>query len=214
MYTLLPLPYDYSALEPYIDAETMKIHHDKHHQAYVDNLNKFLEGHEDLQKMPGMELLENLDKVPGDIRTKVKNNLGGVLNHNFFWQIMAAPKSKILPRRQAGKSQNSKITDEIVEQFNSAALGIFGSGWCWLTRDLKIVTTPNQDVPDQTPILGLDVWEHAYYLKYQNRRKDYIEAWWNVVNWEEVERRFNLQGDPLQKVDKQSNLRPWPLEIP
>lgn len=180
MYTLPPLPYDYSALEPYIDAETMKIHHDKHHQAYVDNLNKALEGHEDLLKMHGVELLANLDKVPQDLRTKVRNNLGGVLNHNFFWQIMSSKKQEA----------PEKFKD-FIEPFSTAALGIFGSGWAWLTSDLKVVTTPNQDVPTDDIILGLDVWEHAYYLKYQNRRKDYLAAWWNVVNWEEVEKRLN-----------------------
>ncbi len=189
MYSLLPLPYDYSALEPFIDAETMKLHHDKHHQAYVDNLNKALEGlpagrqgHDDLAKMHGAELITSLDLVPEDIRTKVRNNLGGVMNHNFFWQIMS-PKKQAVPEK----------FKEFVEPFSTAALGIFGSGWAWLTCDLKIVTTPLQDSPligGVEPILGLDVWEHAYYLKYQNRRKEYIAAWWNVVNWEEVDRRL------------------------
>ncbi len=176
MYSLPPLPYDYNALEPFIDEETMEIHHDKHHQAYVDNLNKALEGHDDFAAMHGAELMANLDKVPEEIRTKVRNNLGGVLNHNFFWQIMSVKKQEVPEKFKA-----------LIEPFSTAALGIFGSGWTWLTSDLKIITTPLQDVPTQTPILGLDVWEHAYYLKYHNRRKDYITAWWNVVNWEEVE---------------------------
>jgi len=179
MYTLPDLPYDYSALEPWIDAETMKIHHDKHHQAYIDNLNKLLEDHDELLALHGTELLTNLDKVPEDIRTKVKNNLGGVLNHNFFWQIMSAKKQEVPEKFK-----------EFVEPFSAAALGIFGSGWCWLTADLKIITTPLQDVPNDVPILGLDVWEHAYYLKYQNRRVEYIKNWWNVVNWSEVEERY------------------------
>lgn len=185
MFTLPPLPYDYDALEPWIDKETMKIHHDKHHQAYVDNLNKVLEGHDDLLKMHGAELADNLSTMPAEIRTKVRNNLGGVMNHNFFWQIMS-PKKQVVPEEYK----------EFVEPFSTAALGIFGSGWCWLVVDddgkIEIMTTPNQDSPqmsEKDPVLGLDVWEHAYYLKYQNRRADYIKAWWNVVNWEEVERR-------------------------
>ncbi len=179
-FSLPKLRYDYNALSPYMSEEQLKLHHDKHHQTYVDNLNKFLDGHEDLQKMHGVELLANLNKVPEELRTKVKNNLGGVLNHNFFWQIMSPDKQPVPDKFK-----------EFIEPFSTAALGIFGSGWAWLTSDLKIITTPNQDVPEADIILGLDVWEHAYYLKYQNRRKDYIAAWWNVVNWEEVEKHLN-----------------------
>ena len=201
MYTLPPLPYDYAALEPFIDEETMKIHHDKHHQTYVDNLNKALEGHDDLAKMHGAELITSLDKVPEAIRMKVRNNLGGVMNHNLFWQIMCSADSS------KGFADSSKLAKEITktfesmekfkELFSAAGLARFGSGWVWLIVDakgkLEIVDTPNQDSPlmdDKEPILGLDVWEHAYYLKYKNVRKDYIAAWWHVVNWEEVERRF------------------------
>lgn len=203
MYTLPDLPYAYDALEPWIDQATMKLHHDKHHQTYVDNLNKALEGHEDLQKMHGAELMANLDKVPKDIQTKVRNNLGGVLNHNLFWQIMCPANQNL-----KFKIENLKLTqglnkefgsiDNFKAKFSEAALGRFGSGWIWLsvTGDgkLELSDSPNQDNPimeGKEPILGLDVWEHAYYLKYQNRRKDYVESWWNVVNWQEVERRFS-----------------------
>lgn len=222
MFTLPPLPYDYSALEPYIDAETMRIHHDKHHQTYVDNLNKALENHPELAKLHGTDLLNNLDKVPQDLRTKVKNNLGGVLNHNLFWQIMTGAESGKRLADSLTMEQWNNLTigkkivtqfeslDKFQEQFSAAALSIFGSGWCWLVengRKLEIITTPNQDNPLMPPsgspqltqltsptqltiVLGLDVWEHAYYLKYQNRRADYIKAWWNVVNWQKVEERL------------------------
>jgi Fe-Mn family superoxide dismutase len=203
MFTLPQLPYDYSALEPWIDSETMKLHHDKHHQTYVDNLNKALEDHPDLLKMHGSELLGSLENVPEEIRTKVKNNLGGTMNHNFFWQIMC-------PAEESSKFdlQSSAVGKEIIktyeslelfkEKFATTGLARFGSGWVWLVinedNKLEILDTANQDSPlslGKTPILGLDVWEHAYYLKYQNRRKDYIAAWWNVVNWQEVENRFS-----------------------
>src|SRR3989338_2851409 len=181
MYSLPPLPYSYDALEPYIDTETMKIHHTKHHQAYVDNLNKALEGHDKLQAMHGADLMANLDKVPEDIRTKVRNNLGGVLNHNLFWQIMS-PKKKEVPEK----------FKKFIEPMTTAGLARFGSGWVWLSvndkGELEVSDSPNQDNPllnanrsPLIPILSLDVWEHAYYLKYQNRRADYIKAWWNVV---------------------------------
>jgi Fe-Mn family superoxide dismutase len=203
MFTLPGLPYDYAALEPWIDTETMKLHHDKHHQTYVDNLNKTLEGHPDLLKMHGAELLSSLESIPEEIRTKVRNNLGGTMNHNFFWQIMC-------PAEESSKFdlQSSTVGKEIIktfasldlfkEKFAATALARFGSGWVWLVvnegNNLEIIDTANQDSPlslGKTPILGLDVWEHAYYLKYQNRRKDYIAAWWNIVNWQEVENRFS-----------------------
>lgn len=203
MFTLPPLPYDYSALEPWLDSETMKLHHDKHHQAYVDNLNKALENHPEFAKMHGSELLASLTNLPEDIHLKVKNNLGGTLNHNLFWQIMC-PESETTQF----EVNQSPIGKEIVEvfgsmesfqeKFSSTALGRFGSGWVWLVKNesskLEIVDTANQDSPlslNKVPLLGLDVWEHAYYLKYQNRRADYIKSWWHVVNWKEVNSRFS-----------------------
>jgi Fe-Mn family superoxide dismutase len=192
-----PLPYPFDALEPHIDARTMEIHHDKHHAAYVSNLNKALEGHADLQKKRVEDLLRDIKKVPEDIRTAVQNNGGGHANHTLFWTIMSA---------DGGGEPEGELADAIAESFKSfsafkeqlsdAAVKRFGSGWSWLSvgKDgLKVHSTPNQDSPlmeGRTPILGLDVWEHAYYLKYQNRRPDYVAAWWNVVNWEEVGRRY------------------------
>jgi Fe-Mn family superoxide dismutase len=199
MYSLPPLPYAENALEPFIDEETMKIHHGKHHQAYIDNLNKLLEGHEDLQKMHGAELMASLDKVPEEIRMKVRNNLGGVLNHNLFWQIMAPNTKYEILNTKFGKElvKTFGSMEAFQEKFAAAALGRFGSGWVWLSINskgqLEMSDTPNQDNPimeGKEPILGLDVWEHAYYLKYQNRRAEYIKNWWNVVNWPEVEERY------------------------
>ena len=191
------LPYPFDALEPHIDARTMEIHHDKHHAAYVSNLNKALEGHADLQKKSVEDLLRDIKKVPDEIRTAVQNNGGGHANHTLFWTIMSP---------DGGGEPSGKLADAIGKAFGdfkslkekvaAAAVGRFGSGWAWLTVSggkLEVSSTPNQDSPlmeGKTPILGLDVWEHAYYLKYQNRRPDYIAAWWNVVNWSEVERRF------------------------
>lgn len=195
---LPPLPYDYNALEPHIDEQTMRIHHDKHHAAYVTNLNNAIQNHASFQNQNVEDILSNLNVVPEDIRTVVRNNGGGHANHTLFWQIMA-PTSGGEPRggladaisRKFGSLQGFK------EQFSKAAMGRFGSGWAWLVvdrgGDLAITSTANQDSPlmeGQRPILGLDVWEHAYYLKYQNRRAEYVEAWWNVVNWEEVAKRF------------------------
>lgn len=203
MFTLPPLPYDYAALEPWIDTETMKLHHDKHHQTYVDNLNKALENLPEFAKMHGTELLASLESLPGDVRVKVKNNLGGTLNHNLFWQIMCseAEAAQFKVDQSAIGKEITKIfgsMESFKEKFSSTALGRFGSGWIWLVKNdggkLEIVDTPNQDSPlslNQTPLLGLDVWEHAYYLKYQNRRADYIKSWWNVVNWKEVNTRFS-----------------------
>lgn len=197
MYTLPDLPYNYNALEPYIDEQTMRLHHDLHHGTYVKNLNDVLTGHDELMNMSAEMLISNLDKVPEDIRTKVRNNAGQHANHSLFWTIMGPqavrePQGTLLEaiNRDLGGFQTFK------EEFSKAAVGLFGSGWIWLSIDnnkLTISTTPNGDSPlmtGSTPVLNLDVWEHAYYLKYQNKRKDYTEAWWNVVNWEEAAKRF------------------------
>jgi Fe-Mn family superoxide dismutase len=198
MYTLPPLPYAYDALEPYIDAKTMEIHYTKHHQTYVDNLNKALEKHPHLFDQPLFELLKNLSTLPDDIRTTVRNNGGGHANHTFFWNIM---------KKKGGGQPRDKLNQAIIktfgsfdvfkEQFSAAAKSVFGSGWAWLTIDsqekLIIKTTANQDSlisENLTPFLGLDVWEHAYYLHYQNRRVDYINAWWNVIDWDSIEENF------------------------
>jgi superoxide dismutase, Fe-Mn family len=197
-YTLPDLPYDYSALEPHIDEQTMRIHHTKHHQAYINNANDALQGHDELQRLSVEDLLRRIDDVPQDIRTKLRNNAGGHANHSLFWQIMS-PDGGGEPGGALSEGIRSAFRDfaSFREQFANAGKGRFGSGWAWLVIGegvrLEVVDTANQDSPlmsGQTPILGLDVWEHAYYLKYQNRRPDYIEAWWNVVNWEEVGRRF------------------------
>jgi len=193
-YQLPKLSYSYNALEPFIDARTMEIHHTKHHQAYVDKLNLALEKYPDLQERPLEELLGNLESIPQEIRTAVRNHGGGHFNHSFFWRIMG-PNTGGEPTGALAEALNKSFGDfaKFKEQFTAAASGIFGSGWAWLvTENLKliIVTTPNQDSPISAglkPILGLDVWEHAYYLKYQNKRADYISAWWNIVNWKEVE---------------------------
>lgn len=191
-FTLPELPYAYDALEPYIDEQTMRIHHDKHHQTYVTNLNAALEKHPELFEKKLEDLLANLDAIPADIKTAVINNGGGTLNHTFFWKVMTP-----------GTTDNTEIKtlianafgsfDAFKEAFANAAKTRFGSGWAWLVVDgdkkLSVVSTANQDTPlsaGLTPILALDVWEHAYYLKYQNRRPDYIEAWFNVVNWDIV----------------------------
>jgi len=197
-FTLPPLPYPTNALEPHIDAQTMEIHHDKHHGAYVNNLNAALEKAPDLQGKSIDDLLKNLNAVPESIRTAVRNNGGGHWNHSMFWQIMS-PKGGGAPSGKLADAINKSFGDfeKFKEQFNAAGGARFGSGWAWLINDggkLSIVSTPNQDNPimdgKPAPILGLDVWEHAYYLKYQNRRPDYMKAWWNVVNWPEVEKRF------------------------
>jgi Fe-Mn family superoxide dismutase len=197
MFTLPDLPYSYSALEPFIDEETMYLHHDKHHAAYVNNLNDALKEQPEFLEMSIEGLLQKLDLVPEDVRTKVRNNGGGHWNHTFFWGIMG-PKSDAKP----GKGLMSAITssfgglEQMQEKVNAAGLTRFGSGWVWVIKDndsLKITDTPNQDSPimeGKTPILGIDVWEHAYYLKYKNVRADYLKAWWNVVNWERVEMNF------------------------
>ncbi|HEX7121696.1 MAG TPA: superoxide dismutase [Gemmatimonadaceae bacterium] len=195
-HTLPDLPYAFDALEPHIDAQTMQIHHGKHHQAYVTNLNAALDKHPDLHQKSLEDLLGNLNAVPEGIRTAVRNNGGGHWNHSLFWRIMA-PKAGGEPGGALGDAIRSSFGDfaKFREQFQAAAMGRFGSGWAWLVRDgskLAITSTPNQDNPlmegkkANDILLGLDVWEHAYYLKYQNRRPDYIDAWWNVVNWPKV----------------------------
>ena len=192
-----PLPYDYNALEAAIDEATMKLHHDKHHQAYVDKLNAALEKHPELADKPLEELIQDLTAVPTDIRAAVRNNGGGHLNHTMFWEIMS-PNGGGEPTGAIGDAIKEAFGDfaTFKTQFNEAGVGRFGSGWVWLVREegaLKIVSTPNQDNPisdGQTPILGNDVWEHAYYLRYMNARPKYLEAWWNVVNWDEVNKRF------------------------
>jgi superoxide dismutase, Fe-Mn family len=195
-----PLPYDYAALEPHIDEQTMRVHHDKHHQAYVDNANKALEGTEWADR-PVEEVLQSLDLLPEDIRTAVRNNAGGHANHSFFWEIMS-PNGGGEPQGELADAINSTFgsLESLIEQVNDAGVKRFGSGWTWLVVDggtLAVTSTPNQDTPlseGKTPILGIDVWEHAYYLKYQNRRPDYLTAWWNVANWPEVARRFETAG--------------------
>jgi superoxide dismutase, Fe-Mn family len=191
-----PLPYEYAALEPHIDERTMHLHHDKHHQAYVDNANKALEGSEWAER-PVEEILQSLDALPEDIRTAVRNNAGGHANHSFFWEIMG-PGGGGEPDGELADAINATFggVDPLIEQVNDAGVRRFGSGWTWLVVDnasLAITSTPTQDTPiseGKTPILGIDVWEHAYYLKYENRRPEYLAAWWNVVNWSEVARRF------------------------
>jgi len=191
-----PLPYDYDALEPHIDEETMRLHHDKHHQAYVDNANKALEGTEWADR-PVEEILQSLDALPEDIRTAVRNNAGGHANHSFFWEIMS-PAGGAEPEGELAEAINSTFggVQQLAEQVNDAGVKRFGSGWTWLVVDgdsLAVTSTPNQDSPlteGKTPILGIDVWEHAYYLKYQNRRPEYLQAWWNVANWQEIARRY------------------------
>ena len=198
-FTLPPLPYAPETLEPYIDKTTMEIHHGEHHQAYVTNLNKALESAPDLASKTLPELLaNNCAIVPDSIRTAVRNNAGGHVNHTMFWTIMQAPGGAAQPGGKLADAINSTFGsfDGFREKFTAAAVGRFGSGWAWLLAKggkLEITSTANQDSPlmeGVEPVMGLDVWEHAYYLKYQNRRPEYIGAWWSVVNWKEVEKRF------------------------
>jgi superoxide dismutase, Fe-Mn family len=201
-HSLPPLPYAPDALEPHIDAQTMQIHHGKHHQAYVNNLNAALDKAPELQNKSIDDLLRGIATVPEAIRNAVRNNGGGHWNHTMFWQIMG-PKAGGTPSGALAKAIDSAFGsfDKFKEQFTAAGTGRFGSGWAWVIVDrgggLKIESTPNQDNPlmdGKTAIMGLDVWEHAYYLKYQNRRPDYIAAWWNVVRWDEIARRFDAAG--------------------
>ncbi|MET2143665.1 superoxide dismutase [Enterococcus faecalis] len=196
-YTLPELPYAYDALEPYIDVETMHLHHDKHHNTYVTNLNAAIEKHPELGEKSVEDLISDMNAIPEDIRTAVRNNGGGHANHTFFWEIMA-PNAGGQPTGAIKEAIDETFGsfDEMKAAFKTVATGRFGSGWAWLVVNngkLEITSTPNQDSPlmdGQTPVLGLDVWEHAYYLKYKNVRPDYIEAFWNVVNWDKVNELF------------------------
>ncbi|MEQ8851034.1 superoxide dismutase [Gimesia sp.] len=196
-YSLPDLPYAYDALEPHIDARTMEIHHTKHHQAYITKANAALEGHSDLASKSIEDLMSDLSAVPEDIRTAIRNNGGGHANHSLFWTIMS-PNGGGTPSGELGDDINATFGsfDAFKEQFANAAATRFGSGWAWLSVDggkLVVESTPNQDTPlseGHTPILGLDVWEHAYYLNYQNKRPDYISAFFNVINWDEVAKRY------------------------
>ncbi|EGL82629.1 Manganese/iron superoxide dismutase [Caldalkalibacillus thermarum TA2.A1] len=191
------LPYPADALEPHIDAQTMEIHHGRHHQTYVNKLNEALEGHPELQEKSVEDLIKNLDAVPESIRTAVRNNGGGHANHTLFWQIMS-PNGGGEPTGELAEAINKKFGsfEKFKEEFTQAALNRFGSGWAWLVvnnGELEVTSTPNQDNPlmeGKTPILGVDVWEHAYYLKYQNKRPDYVKAFFNVINWDEVAKRY------------------------
>jgi len=197
-YEVPPLPYDYSALEPFIDTQTMHLHHDKHHQAYVTNLNAAVDKAPELKDLNPEELIKSLENVPEAVRTAVRNHGGGHVNHSMFWSIMG-PNAGGEPHGAIADAIKSTFGDfaGFKEKFNDAGVKQFGSGWAWLVRDaagaLQIMSTPNQDNPLTKgfyPIMGNDVWEHAYYLKYQNRRADYLKEWWNVVNWPEVNQRF------------------------
>ncbi|HEY4389080.1 MAG TPA: superoxide dismutase [Ktedonobacteraceae bacterium] len=197
-FELPPLPYDYNALEPYIDTQTMQLHHDKHHAAYVTNANNALKGHA-FENLPVEQVITRLNELPDNIRTAVRNNAGGHINHTMFWQIMA-PNAGGAPTGELADAIASTFGsfDAFKTAFNDAGVKRFGSGWAWLVLDksgkLQITSTANQDSPlidGLYPVLGNDVWEHAYYLKYQNRRPEYLAAWWNVVNWAEVAKRYN-----------------------
>jgi Fe-Mn family superoxide dismutase len=196
-YEVPPLPYDYAALEPHIDEQTMRIHHDKHHQAYVDNANKALDGTEWADRSVE-DVLRNLGSLPEDKRGPIRNNAGGHLNHTLFWESMS-PNGGGAPSGDLAGAIDATFGsfDDFKAAVKAAGVGRFGSGWAWLVKDggdLKVVSTPNQDSPvsdGQTPLVGVDVWEHAYYLKYQNRRPDYIDAWWNTVDWAKVAERFS-----------------------
>lgn len=197
---LAPLPYPYEALEPVIDVQTMRLHHTKHHNAYVTNLNKAVAGHKNLADKSALDLVKNLDDVPEEIRTAVRNNAGGHVNHTFFWNILTPGGAKA-PEGDLAEAINKTFGsfEEFKTKFEEAGTKQFGSGWAWLvvekdSKELKIVATPNQDSPlsqGHTPILGNDVWEHAYYLKYQNRRADYLKEWWKIVNWTKVSENYS-----------------------
>ena len=194
-----PLPYEYNALEPYIDTQTMQLHHDKHHAAYVNNLNNALQNQSQLASWTVEDLVQRINEVPESIRTAVRNNAGGHTNHSMFWQIMK-PNGGGEPTGELGSAiqQAFGSFDQLKAAFNDAGVKRFGSGWTWLVLDrsgkLQVISTANQDSPlmdGMFPVMGNDVWEHAYYLKYQNRRPDYVEAWWNVVNWPAVAKRYS-----------------------
>jgi Fe-Mn family superoxide dismutase len=198
-YQLPPLPYDYNALEPHIDEQTMHLHHDKHHQAYVDNVNKALQGQAQFESLSVEDLLRRINEVPADIRTAVQNNGGGHANHSMYWQIMK-PNGGGAPSGELADAINATFGsfDSFKTAFNDAGTKRFGSGWAWLVLGqdgkLAVTSSANQDSPlmtGQFPVMGNDVWEHAYYLKYQNRRADYLNAWWNVLNWDEIARRYS-----------------------
>ncbi|MBS3051814.1 MAG: superoxide dismutase [Candidatus Aenigmarchaeota archaeon] len=198
---LSDLPYEFNALEPYVDEQTMRLHHGKHHAAYVNNLNNALKDHPDLQNKSLEDLLKDINSVPESIRTVVRNNGGGHANHSLFWTIMK-PNGGGEPKGDLVDAIKKKFGDfeSFKKKFSEIAMGRFGSGWAWLVMhngELEVYNTANQDSPlmeGKTPILGLDVWEHAYYLKYQNRRTEYVENWWNVVNWEQVQKNFTNAG--------------------
>jgi len=201
-FELPPLPYDYSALEPYIDTQTMQLHHDKHHQAYVTNLNNALKDQAQFASLSLEELMRRINEVPDSVRTAVRNNGGGHINHTMFWQIMK-PNGGGEPTGAIASAIQSAFGsfDAFKTAFNDAGVKRFGSGWAWLILDssgkLQVTSTANQDSPfmdGNYPVMGNDVWEHAYYLKYQNRRPDYLNAWWNVVNWDEISRRYQQDG--------------------
>ncbi|MEK6932983.1 MAG: superoxide dismutase [Nanoarchaeota archaeon] len=197
MHNLPKLEYAYNALEPYIDEQTMKIHHTKHHQTYVDKLNVAIKGNSYLEKKSAEALIRDLNEIPDSIKNAVRNHGGGHLNHSFFWQLL---KTNIPVSVELSKviKENFGTFETFKEEFTKAALGLFGSGWCWLVineNKLEIMTTQNQDNPlsqGKVPILGLDLWEHGYYLKYQNKRNEYIEAFFNVINWDKVEENYNF----------------------
>lgn len=207
-HTLPPLPYPYEALEPTIDTQTMHLHHEKHHAAYVNNLNAAIEKHPELAKKTAEQLIVNINAIPEDIRAAVRNNGGGHVNHSMFWTIMQ-PKGGGNPDGPVAKAIQETFGDfaDFQTKFNDAGAKQFGSGWVWLARDrngkLVVVSTPNQDNPLSQglyPVMGNDVWEHAYYLKYNNRRPDYLKAWWNVVNWKEVNKRFEQSMEALKQI--------------
>lgn len=196
-HTLPELKYEYTDLEPVIDAKTMEIHHSKHHQGYVNNLNAALEGHNDLLEKNVEDLLKDLDSVPEDIRTAVRNNGGGHYNHSLFWDVMTPNENKPSDELEMRITEAFGSLELLKDEMIKAATSQFGSGWAWLVVEddkLSVVATPNQDNPvsqGKKPILGVDVWEHAYYLNYQNKRKEYVEKWWDLINWEQVENNLN-----------------------
>lgn len=197
-FTAVPLPYSYDALEPYISEEIMIVHHDKHYQTYLDNLNKALSSHDEYKSYSLEKLLKNLDSLPEEISTSVRNNGGGVYNHEFFFAIMSPEKTAVSGKLKDAIERDFNSYDNFISEFKKAALDVFGSGWAWLVSDssgkLSIVTTANQDSPissDLTPIIGIDVWEHAYYLQYKNKRADYVDNWINVINWDKALENYN-----------------------